>query len=110
MANRVYITGIKEFNAAMKRLQTLPKDVMEQELENLAFDAADYMRREAPVDTGNLRRNIKVEKTAEGMEISSQAFNGLGDDYAPHVEYGTRRNRAQPYFWHNAPNLSLIHI
>ena len=45
----------------------------------------------APVDTGNLRGSI-VRRV-----LGNIAIVGTNVDYAQHVEYGTRRSRAQPY-------------
>lgn len=50
-------------------------------------------QRKAPVDTGTLRRSIKLSLKKGGMraEIEAEA------DYAPYQEYGTRFMNAQPY-------------
>lgn len=46
-----------------------------------------------PVDTGRLRNSI-----AHTVRESEQAaYIGTNVSYAPHVELGTRRQRAQPY-------------
>lgn len=44
-----------------------------------------------PVDTGNLRRSITSDVDGLTAEI------GTNVHYAPHVEFGTRRSKAQPY-------------
>lgn len=44
-----------------------------------------------PVDEGNLKGSINSQVKGE------QAIVGTNVDYAPHVEYGTRFMRAQPF-------------
>ena len=48
-------------------------------------------KRNAPVDTGNLRGSITREVK------SDSAIVGTNVGYAEHVEYGTRHMKAQPY-------------
>ena len=55
--------------------------------------AEDYAKKEAPVDTGNLRNSITNE-----VEMSEKAaYIGTNVEYAPYVELGTSRSKAQPY-------------
>lgn len=49
----------------------------------------------APVLTGNLRRSIHTEVETSGA--TAQARVGTNVEYAPHVEFGTSSQRAQPY-------------
>lgn len=49
--------------------------------------------RNAPVDTGFLRRSIVFELSNGGLSGSSTA----GAEYAPYLEYGTRFMEAQPF-------------
>lgn len=48
-----------------------------------------------PVDTGRLQAGVEVDTESHSTGIRVE----LRDDvpYAPYVEYGTRRNRAQPF-------------
>ena len=48
-------------------------------------------KRLAPVDTGNLRSSIQAELRAGEGTVTAEA------EYSAYVEYGTRRNRPQPY-------------
>jgi HK97 gp10 family phage protein len=59
-----------------------------------------------PVDTGSLRKSIRVETTRSGgvetVGVAAGGYiinpkTGRRVDYASFVEYGTSRNRAQPY-------------
>ena len=47
----------------------------------------------SPVDTGNLKRSIKLSVENGGMRAKVEAEA----EYAPYVEYGTRLMNAQPY-------------
>lgn len=67
----------------------------------LGFVAAggEAIRREAvkrcPVDTGNLRSSIRTYAFVDdGVAVSE---TGPEADYAEYVEFGTSRQRAQPY-------------
>lgn len=56
-------------------------------------DARDY----CPVKTGNLKRSIQWR-----LEPGSDGFTGsvyTGCSYSIFVEFGTRKQRAQPYMW-----------
>jgi len=88
---------LSQFNGMGQEAEKRAEDIIKGE----AVDAIGRMVTEAPVDTGNLRRNIKFEEIGDDIEVKSEAFNEQGKDYAPYVEFGTRFTRAQPYFWHN---------
>lgn len=62
-------------------------------LQVAAAAAAGYTEayRIVPVDTGRLRASIRVETSDDGFELSADT------PYAAFVEYGTVRQRAQPY-------------
>ena len=103
MALRASVTveGVEELQKILAKMPRELNELTEQAIEDAAIDAVARMKREAAVDTGNLRRNITFTKLGDDAEISSQAFNESGNDYAAHVEYGTRFTKPQPYFWHN---------
>ena len=50
-------------------------------------------QRNAPVDTGTLKRSIGLNVSDGGMTAKVEAKT----DYAPYVEFGTRYMNAQPY-------------
>lgn len=54
--------------------------------------AESYAKEICPVDTGNLRNSITHQ-----MEGEDTAVIGSAVVYAPYVELGTRRQKAQPY-------------
>jgi len=68
-------------------------------LEIMGGKAESYAKQLCPVDTGNLRNSI----THQQMDESTEAI-GTAVEYAPFVELGTRRQRAQPYLKPAAEN------
>lgn len=73
-------------------LQQLTRAV-ENALEECGLLGEGYAKKICPVDTGRLRNSI-----AHTVRESEQAaYIGTNVSYAPHVELGTRRQRAQPY-------------
>jgi HK97 gp10 family phage protein len=55
----------------------------------LIVEGSAIMR--CPVDTGNLRGSLTYKVNEDGAEV------GTNVDYAAHVEFGTVRQKAQPY-------------
>lgn len=60
-------------------------------LEAVGLQAEGYAKQLCPVDTGRLRNSIS--HAVQGNEV----YIGSNVSYAPFVEYGTRRQRAQPF-------------
>ena len=76
-------------DAVLKELD----NAMERALTRIGLAAEGYAKKEAPVDTGNLRNSI-----THAEEIKEKAtYVGTNVEYAPFVELGTSRSRAQPY-------------
>lgn len=50
-------------------------------------------QRNAPVDTGNLKRSIRLQIRDNGLTAEAEATA----DYASYVEWGTRFMKAQPF-------------
>lgn len=62
-------------------------------LEEIGLLAENYAARKCPVDTGNLRGSITYEVDAGDDAV----YIGTDVEYAPHVELGTSRQKAQPF-------------
>ena len=60
-------------------------------LEEIGMLAEGYAKKRCPVDTGRLRNSITH------MTSGNSAYIGTNVEYAPHVELGTRKQKAQPY-------------
>jgi len=63
----------------------------ERSLEIIGLTAEKYAKEIVPVDTGRLRNSITHE--VDGKEV----FVGSATEYAASVEYGTVKQKAQPY-------------
>lgn len=60
-------------------------------LEAVGLQAEGYAKLLCPVDTGRLKNSIS--HAVQGVTV----YIGTNVEYGPYVEYGTRRQRAQPY-------------
>lgn len=66
---------------------------IEKALEEVGITAEAYAKLKCPVDTGRLRNSI-----THAVESSEKAvYIGTNVEYAPYVEMGTSRQKAQPY-------------
>ena len=62
-------------------------------LEEVGLTAERYAKRLCPVDTGRLRNSITHQ-----VHVNEKAVHvGTNVEYAPYVELGTKRQKAQPY-------------
>lgn len=66
-------------------------DQIEKALKSVALTAEKYAKQDCPVDTGRLRSSITHETD------KNTAYIGTNVEYAPYVEMGTSRMRAQPF-------------
>lgn len=62
-------------------------------LEKIGLLAEGYAQMKCPVDTGNLRGSITHEVDAGEKAV----YIGTNVEYAPYVELGTSKQKAQPY-------------
>lgn len=85
MANVLFTSNRAEVLAAVSSAKT-------RALEIMGGKAESYAKQLCPVDTGNLRNSITHQQIDENTEAIGTAV-----EYAPPVELGTRRQRAQPY-------------
>lgn len=67
----------------------------EADLLRIGTEVQNRARELCPVDTGTLRRSIRMTRT--GTRDAPEVTITARTDYAAHVEYGTRHQRAQPY-------------
>lgn len=90
---------------------------MEAALEKIGLVAEGYAKRLCPVDTGRLRNSITHatatypgigtyqdnagntfdDATVDGTPEKNAVYIGTNVEYAPYVELGTTRAKAQPY-------------
>ena len=83
----------------MAKLEWFSFDGVDRSLAHNAKQTIGRMRKDAPVDTGRLRREIKYTQSKHNITFTSKAIDPEdGRDYAPIQEYGSRYVKAQPYF------------
>lgn len=87
----IKIKGIDALQKKLKQNATM-SDVKKIVQTNTA-ELTQKAQRNAPVDTGYLRRSITMTIEGGGLEGHSTA----GAEYGPYVEHGTRFNTAQPF-------------
>lgn len=87
----IKVTGLRELEKKIEKNATMA-DVKRVVLMNGAEMQAK-VQRNAPVDTGNLKRSIGLEVANAG----TTAIVGAKAEYAPYVENGTRFMEAQPF-------------
>ena len=64
---------------------------MEAIVEDIGLRIDKEAKKNCPVDTGNLRASITVDINGVEAEV------GTDVEYAPFVEYGTSKSKAQPF-------------
>ena len=68
-------------------------EAIQRGLEACGLQAEGYAKMLCPVDTGNLRNSITHTTDTQAQE----AYIGTTVEYAPYVEYGTVKTKAQPF-------------
>ena len=91
----VRIEGMGRLRMALLRVTGEGEKAVRREVKRSALNVQNGARRRVPVDTGRLRNSITHEIDADGMD----ATIGSNVEYAPHIEFGTVRMRAQPYLF-----------
>ena len=88
----VKISGVSELKRVLAA-QAKVHDLTTAAVRLNGSELQQKAQRNAPVDTGNLRRSIVLSIKDGGMtaEVTATA------DYSAYVEYGTRYMEAQPY-------------
>lgn len=66
-------------------------EAVQRGLEMIGLQGEGYAKRLCPVDTGNLRNSITHDRDDDS------AYIGTNVEYAPYVEYGTSKTKAQPF-------------
>lgn len=61
----------------------------------ICVKVVNHAKKLCAVDTGRLRSSITYEIGESGGELAARV--GTNVEYAPYVEFGTRRMRAQPF-------------
>lgn len=87
----IKLVGVQELSVALKRNMNM--DAVKTAVKFNGSELQKKAEKNAPVDTGNLKRSIGLEIKDGGLTAECRAKA----EYAGYVEYGTRRMEAQPY-------------
>ena len=82
--------GIKFIDNSAEALKAF-EQATERGLEKIGLVAENYAKKLAPVDTGRLRNSIT--HAVDGTDV----YIGSNVEYAPYVELGTSKQKAQPF-------------
>lgn len=87
----IKVVGIEKLQKKLKK--NVQMEDVKRVVRHNGAEMQEKAQRNAPVDTGTLKRSIGLEITDSGMaaEVEPAA------EYAPYVELGTRFMEAQPY-------------
>tara|TARA_Y100001972_G_C7530766_1_gene267478 strand:+ start:271 stop:648 length:378 start_codon:yes stop_codon:yes gene_type:complete len=91
---------VNKFNRTMFVLKTFAKKDFIKSAQDTASNIVFLAKNRVPVDTGALRQSISVGGDKIGGELFS-VFVDASMDYAGYVEFGTQRQRPQPYFFNS---------
>lgn len=87
----VKLKGVNELRLALSKKADM--DSVKRVVKQNGAELQARAQRNAPVDTGNLKRSIRLDISDGGLTAESEATA----EYAPYVEWGTRYMEAQPY-------------
>lgn len=80
-----------EFTDHSDEVEAALETAIAKGLEEVGLTAEGYAKKLCPVDTGRLRNSITHAVDGD------TAYIGTNVEYAPYVEMGTSRTRAQPF-------------
>lgn len=91
MMPTIKFEGITKLTKDMKK--NLNMDAVKNIVKQNGAEMQGKAQRNAPVDTGTLKRSIGLEISKGGMSATVEP----SAEYAAYVEFGTRHMNAQPY-------------
>lgn len=89
------------FTSHAKEILSKEQAARNKALELIGGKAESYAKKLCPVDTGRLRNSITHQQYDDNTEVI-----GTNVEYAPYVELGTHKQKAQPYLRPAAENHS----
>ena len=88
---KVRFNGVNELKIALKEKADM--NAVKRVVKQNGAEMQAAAQRNAPVDTGTLKRSIRLEIADGGLTAKVEATA----EYAPYVEWGTRHMDARPY-------------
>lgn len=96
MAGSIEIKGLAKLEAKLTTMQKL--DRLRPAMNKAVLLVESEAKNTVAVDTGALRLSINPSVEVEsGTKVVGKVSTSL--EYAPHVEYGTSKTRAQPFLF-----------
>lgn len=92
----VKVEGQKEVIDAIRRAQALIGDGIQKAITAACVEVEKEAKHLVAVDTGRLKQSVTHEVALTAKRTWSGRV-GTNVHYGPHVEFGTRRMRAQPW-------------
>jgi len=86
------LRGIANLEKALKEMPGLVKEELGKAVEELVLIVEAKAKELCPVDTGLLRSSITPV-----IASWAEAYVGTNTEYAPYVEFGTKKTPAQPF-------------
>lgn len=90
------LKGLDNFINHIDGAKTRLTQAVKQAVTQNGFEMEGKAKLLAPVDTGNLRRNINI--AVEGSSNQINAIVQSNAEYSLYVEHGTSKQQAQPFF------------
>jgi HK97 gp10 family phage protein len=87
---------LNNINKILTDLNVVVKNANSKEIAYAAANIVKEQKLKAPVDTGALKSAINYSKDGSGVAIVSEM------QYSSFVEYGTSKQKPQPYFFNPA--------
>ncbi len=96
-------------NSKLEKLYKIDKKEASKSIRLFALKSEGDIVRDAPADTGNLRKQVHIKINKKEALVESIALGEDNFDYAVVQEFGSRFRKPKPYFYPNIyRNLKLL--
>ena len=92
---------LRRFKDRLSKLMDIDKVQTQKALFKFSNQTERDIKKDAPVDTGNLRQNVKQFVKPGEVTITSKALSKDNFDYAIIQEFGSIFRSPKPYFYPN---------
>jgi len=93
---------LKRLIGKFNSLKRMDKNVLNPNLKYFAIESQNDIKKDAPVDTGNLRQQVNGTMVGElSAQVESIALAENNFDYALIQEFGSKYRQGKPYFYPN---------
>ena len=93
---------LKRIMSKFNSLKRIDKSVLNPNLKYFATESQNDIKKDAPVDTGNLRQQVNGTMIGDlSAQVESIALGDNNFDYALVQEFGSKYRQGKPYFYPN---------